>query len=135
MLRSKNSFLTCLEKSPLFLAGCAFLLVAVVFPHAAHASASSGGGLPYESWLTSLRQSVTGPVAFSVAIMSLVGAGSMLIFGGADMNGFLRTMIYLVLVMALVVGAQNIMSSFFGKGAEVAFVLPTLPGQSPILVG
>jgi type IV secretion system protein VirB2 len=43
-----------------------------------------------------------------------------LIFGG-DLNGFFRTLIFLVLVMALLVGANNVMSSFFGAGAEVAF--------------
>lgn len=100
--------------------GCGLILTAVFVPHLAYASASSGGGLPYESWLATLRQSVTGPIAFSVSIISLVGAGSMLIFGGADMNGFLRTMIYIVLVMALLVGAQNLMSSFFGQGAVIA---------------
>jgi len=46
-------------------------------------------------------------------------AGGVLIFGG-DLNGFFRTLIFVVLVMALLVGAQNMMSSFFGRGAEIA---------------
>ena len=41
-----------------------------------------------------------------------------MIFGG-DLNGFFRTLIFLVLVMALLVGAQNMMTSFFGQGAIV----------------
>ena len=45
--------------------------------------------------------------------------GIPLIFGG-DLNGFFRTLIFLVLVMALLVGAQNVMSTFFGRGAEIA---------------
>ncbi|OQW86304.1 MAG: conjugal transfer protein TrbC, partial [Rhodoferax ferrireducens] len=32
------------------------------------------------------------------------------------------TLIFLVLVMALLVGAQNVMSTFFGRGAEIASV-------------
>ncbi|HOG03375.1 MAG TPA: conjugal transfer protein TrbC, partial [Accumulibacter sp.] len=44
--------------------------------------------------------------------------GGVLIFGG-DLNGFFRTLIFVVLVMALLVGAQNMMSSFFGRGAEI----------------
>ena len=48
-------------------------------------------------------------------------AGGVLIFGG-DLNGFFRTLIFLVLVMALLVGAQNMMSTFFGRGAEIAGV-------------
>lgn len=96
---------------------CAFILLT---PQHAFASTGTGGSLPYESWLTSLQNSVTGPVAFTLSIVGIVIAGGVLIFGG-DLNGFFRTLIFLVLVMALLVGAQNMMSSFFGKGAVLAF--------------
>jgi type IV secretion system protein VirB2 len=62
---------------------------------------------------------VTGPVAFALSIIGIVVAGGVLIFGG-DLNGFFRTLIFLVLVMALLIAANNIMTSFFGAGAEVA---------------
>lgn len=96
----------------------AVFVVAAIAPHVAHASAATGGGLPYESWLASLRNSVTGPVAFTLSIIGIVIAGGVLIFGG-ELNAFFRTLIFLVLVMALLVGAQNIMSSFFGTGAMI----------------
>lgn len=35
-------------------------------------------------------------------------------------KSFFRTLIFIVLVMALLVGAQNMMSTFFGRGAEIA---------------
>ena len=97
------------------------LLLALLFlaPQHAFASEGTGGSLPYESWLTNLRNSVTGPVAFALSIIGIVIAGGVLIFGG-DLNGFFRTLIFLVLVMALLVGAQNLMSTFFGRGAEIA---------------
>lgn len=85
----------------------------------AWASEGTGGSLPYESWLTSLRNSVTGPVAFALSIIGIVIAGGVLIFGG-DLNGFFRTLIFLVLVMALLIGAQNVMGTFFGRGADMA---------------
>lgn len=88
-------------------------------PSPAIASEGTGGGLPYESWLTNLRTSVTGPVAFALSIIGIVVAGGVLIFGG-DLNGFFRTMIFITLVMALIVGAQNVMSTFFARGAEIA---------------
>lgn len=94
-------------------------------PQHAHAAAAAGGSLPYEDWLTSLRASVTGPVAFTLSIVGLVIAGGVLIFGG-ELNAFFRTLIFLVLVMALIIGAQNMMSTFFGTGAEVAMALPGL---------
>jgi type IV secretion system protein TrbC len=96
----------------------AFLLLAsdVTF-----ASEGGGGGLPYETWLTNLRNSVTGPVAFALAIIGVVVAGGVLIFGG-DLNGFFRTLIFIVLVMALIIGAQNILGTFFGRGAEITAI-------------
>jgi type IV secretory pathway VirB2 component (pilin) len=102
---------------------CLTLLFAymLVVPEHAYASEGTGGSLPYESWLTNLRNSVTGPVAFTLSLVGIVVSGGALILGG-DLNGFFRTMIFVVLVMALLVGAQNMMSSFFGRGAEIAEV-------------
>jgi type IV secretion system protein VirB2 len=94
----------------------AYILLA---PQHAFAAEGTGGSLPYESWLTNLRNSTTGPVAFTMSMIGLVVSGAVLILGG-DLNGFFRTMTFLVLVMALLVGAQNIMSTFFGRGAEIA---------------
>lgn len=108
----------------LLLACLVMAVAALMGPDSALASVGNGGGLPYESWLDSIRNSVTGPVAFTVSIIGIVIAGSVLIFGG-DLNGFFRTLIFIVLVMSLLVGAQNIMSSLFGKGAEVASFRPT----------
>lgn len=82
------------------------------------ATEGPGGSLPYESWLKNLRQSITGPVAFSISMIGIVVAGGVLIFGG-ELNAFFRTLIFIVLVMALLVGAENMMSTFFGRGAEL----------------
>ena len=95
-----------------------FIFVAILLPENAFASAGSGGGLPYESWLTNLRQSFTGPVAFTFGIIGIVVAGGVLIFGG-DLNGFTRSILLLVLVMALLIAANNIMSNLFGQGAVI----------------
>ncbi|MGL4447827.1 MAG: conjugal transfer system pilin TrbC [Aeromonas sp.] len=96
------------------------------------ASEGTGGSLPYESWLTNLRNSVTGPVAFALSIIGIVVAGGVLIFGG-ELNGFFRTLIFIVLVMALLVGAQNMMSTFFGRGAEMAQHV-TRPAFVPVAI-
>jgi type IV secretory pathway VirB2 component (pilin) len=97
-------------------------------PQQAFASVGTGGSLPYESWLTNLRNSVTGPVAFALSIIGIVVAGGVLIFGG-DLNGFFRTLIFIVLVMALLVGAQNVMGTFFGRGAVIAGSTSTDSGR------
>ncbi|NOU22828.1 MAG: conjugal transfer protein TrbC [Methyloglobulus sp.] len=95
------------------------LAVFILLPALAIASTGTGGSLPYEPWLTSLANSVTGPVAFTLSVVGIVVAGGTLILGG-ELNAFFRTMIFLVLVMALLVGAQNIMSGLFGRGAVIA---------------
>ncbi|MCY1270166.1 TrbC/VIRB2 family protein [compost metagenome] len=116
--------------APLFgyLAFSFLLLVVLLAPEHAFAASSGGGSLPYESWLTSLRESVTGPVAFALSIIGIVVAGGVLIFGG-DLNGFFRTLIFLVLVMALIVGANNVMKNFFGTSAELVQLQLNQPSQ------
>lgn len=106
----------------------AALFLGIALPIDAFASVGTGGSLPYESWLESLRNSVTGPVAFALSITGIVIAGGVLIFGG-DLNGFFRTLIFLVLVMALIVGAQNVMSTFFGRGAVIASIEKIGPSE------
>ncbi len=86
------------------------------------AAVGAGGSLPYETWLVNLRNSVTGPVAFTLSIVGIVVAGGILIFGG-ELNAFFRTLIFIVLVMALLVGANNVMSNLF-QGAVI-------PAESP----
>lgn len=92
------------------------LLVFLIEP--SWASATSGGGLPFDSWLTKIQNSITGPFAFTVSIVGIVGAGAALIFGG-EMNGFLRSLIFIVLVLAFIISAQNVLSGITGKGAMI----------------
>ncbi|HHL3493497.1 TPA: TrbC/VirB2 family protein [Legionella pneumophila] len=95
-------------------------------------ASSAGGGLPFDSYLTKIQKSITGPFAFTAAIIGLVGAGATLIFGG-EMNGFLRTLLFIVLVLSFLVAAQNTMTAITGKGAEIAkpSVLTSATGLQP----
>lgn len=94
------------------------ILLLFLITHPALAS-TAGGGLPFDSWLTKIQKSITGPFAFSAAIIGLVAAGATLIFGG-DMNGFMRTLVFFVLVLSFLVAAQNTMTAITGKGAEIS---------------
>lgn len=100
----------------------AFLFALSFSTDNAQAAVGAGGALPYETWLVNLRNSVTGPVAFTLSIVGIVVAGGILIFGG-ELNAFFRTLIFIVLVMALLVGANNIMTNLF-QGAVI-------PGEIP----
>jgi len=116
-----------LPRLPLFLFGVfAFSLLFLLLPEMALASTGTAGGLPYEGFLTNLRNSMTGPVGYTISLVGIIASGVGLIFGG-DLNGFFRAIILLVLVVALVIGANSMMSSFFG-GAELTAALD-LPNQ------
>ena len=103
------------------------LLVCLAISPDAMAGPGTGGKLPYESWLNSVRASATGPVAYAFGIIGIVVAGGILIFGG-DLNGFFRSMLVVVLVMALLVTANTIMTDLFETSAEIASLpLPVSP--------
>ena len=93
-------------------------LLLLVFAPTIFAADTNTNSLPYEEWLKTIQKSLTGPVAFSVSLIGMVSAGASLIFMGGEMGKFMRTMIYLALVMTLLVGANNLMTSLF-NGAVI----------------
>ena len=101
--------------------GVILTLCVITMPHEAYAAGTAGGGLPYESALTRLRASITGPVAFTLSLIGIVGAAGVLIFGG-ELTGFLRMMVFLVLLIAILVGAQNVLTTLFAAGAEISWI-------------
>lgn len=97
----------------------ALVLTLLSLPALALASSNGGGGLPYEDGLKKLTESIKGPVAFAISLIGIVGAGAALIFGG-EMSGFLRTMVFLVLVIAIIVNASGLISFIDSSAAMVA---------------
>jgi type IV secretory pathway VirB2 component (pilin) len=103
----------------------ALLTLLVLFLPDAHASAGGGGGLPYEGWLGKITDSITGPVAYAISLGALVAAGAALIFGG-DMNGFMKALLFITLVLSMIVAAKNFLSGLTGTGATIAPVAQVL---------
>lgn len=91
------------------------------------AFASSGGGLPWESPLQQIQQSITGPVAGFIALAAVAIAGGMLIFGG-ELNDFARRLCYIALVGGVLLGATQIVALFGSTGAVIA-TIETQPHQ------
>ena len=58
--------------------------------------------LPWDSAFDTIRKSLTGPVAVTIALAGLVGAGAMLIFGRSEMSEIISRVLYLVIVIALI---------------------------------
>ncbi|WP_285403888.1 TrbC/VirB2 family protein [Luteibacter sp. ME-Dv--P-043b] len=98
--------------SPSLIVPALLLVFLVALPELAHALDAKP--LPYEEGLGSLYTSLTGPVPFIISLVGIVACGAMLIFGG-EISGFLRTMVFLVLVISVIVQATAVVSMFGGN--------------------
>ena len=95
------------------------LFILTLFASATHVYAASAG-LPWETPLTTLSNSVAGPVAYGLSILGIVGVGGFLIFAGGMLGDLLRGVLFVVLVIAMVIAAKTTLTAFgFGAGAEV----------------
>lgn len=99
------------------LAAIMFAAVSFSLPESALAG-SGGGGLPWESPLQQIQQSITGPVAGFIALAAVAIAGAMLIFGG-ELNDFARRLCYVALVGGVLLGATQIVALFGATGASI----------------
>lgn len=99
------------------LLGAAVLGAVACHPTLAHAS-GAGGSLPWDTPLTTLRNNLTGPFAFTISLLAFVAAGVVLVFGG-EVNEFIRRLIYVVLVAAMLVSVTNLASALGIAGAVV----------------
>lgn len=111
-------------------------LVALLLADPVLASSGStgagGSGLPWETGLQSFRNSITGPVAFTVLLVSLVGIGATLAFGG-EINNVLRMGILFILAGAFVASGAQIISILFSGAViedemEVALIVLGMMG-------
>lgn len=110
-------------------------LLALCFAEPAFAAKT----LPWEGGLSSIKDSLTGPVATALAIIGMVGAGAMLIFGG-EISGFLKSVCYMVLVVAFLISGSSLLEVFSdGKasstsGAVITYVMPSQSGHEIVLM-
>jgi len=96
----------------------ALILLTAFHPDAALASSSGGGSLPWDTPLTTLKNDITGPVAFTISLLAMVACGAALVFGG-EIHEFVRRIIMLVLVVSFIVGVTNMASALGITGAVV----------------
>jgi type IV secretion system protein VirB2 len=99
------------------LLGAAVLCAVACHPTLALAS-SAGGSLPWDGPLTTLKNDITGPVAFTISLLAMVACGAALLFGG-EINEFVRRLIMLVLVAAFIVSVSNLATGLGITGALV----------------
>jgi len=93
---------------------------------AADATSAGTGTLPWEGPLETLRKSVSGPVAFAIALLGIIACGATLIWGG-EISEFTRRIIYVVLVVCLIVFANSMLEGAMFQGAVI-------PGEAVALL-
>ncbi|EHO0169601.1 TrbC/VirB2 family protein [Escherichia coli] len=78
----------------------------------------AGGGLqslPFTSVAGSMMDFLTGPALFAIAVLGVVAAGAVFVFGG-ELSGFVRSICMMALVVGMVLMASNMMKVMFGDG-------------------
>jgi type IV secretion system protein VirB2 len=101
------------------------LLFLALCPSLALAAGTGGGGLPWETPIQTVSQSMTGPVAKGVALIAIIGAVGTMLFLHAELNAFTRVIVYIVLGVGTLVGANAFLSGSGAQGAEVTATVKT----------
>ena len=94
------------------------LLVAWSNIAAATGAGTSIGALPWESTLSGIAYSLTGPVALALSLVMVVVGIGVLMFGG-DMAGWARWVAFAALAAGTLGGAANLISLLGVTGALI----------------
>jgi type IV secretion system protein TrbC len=117
------------SKHKLWLSSIAAPAVTLLAPHVAFASVGAGAGLPYEDTFSKIVTSLTGPWAWTVAIVCVVIFAYNAIQRGGDLGGSTMAFLGPAFICTLLLGAKKLMT-FFGQGA-----LLVSPASMIVLVG
>ncbi|HEY9527285.1 MAG TPA: TrbC/VirB2 family protein [Anaerolineales bacterium] len=92
--------------------GC-LVLILVLFAEAAAASTGGGGSLPWDTWITRVLASFTGPIALIFSVLGFMGCGIALA-SGAEFSLWVKAVLATCFGVSIIVGAQNIVNMLFG---------------------
>jgi len=87
------------------------LLLAVAMLALAGTAQAAGSSMPWEGPLTSILESIQGPVARIVAVIIIISTGLALAFG--DTSGGFRKLIQIVFGLSIAFAASSFFLSFF----------------------
>ncbi|MDQ4422178.1 TrbC/VirB2 family protein [Sphingobium sp. DEHP117] len=98
-----------------------------LLPSSAFAT-TTAGALPWEGPLSLVQQSLNGPVAGALSLISITVAGATLIFGG-EIGDFAKRLCYIVLVIGIMALAGTAYTTLFAGAA--ATIGKTAPPSDP----
>jgi type IV secretion system protein TrbC len=88
-----------------------FTFTATMLVVSCHAAIAAGSGMPWEAPLQRLLESIEGPVAKVIAVVTIILTGLSLSFG--DMGGAFRRMVQVVFGLSIAFAATSFFLSFF----------------------
>lgn len=91
-------------------------LSALVFLPGAAEAAAGGGSMPYSTWLTTFKASVTGEIAQIISLVVVVGGVAGWILAG-QFEGLLQVLLRCGIGIAIIVGAGAFITSIGSAGA------------------
>lgn len=86
------------------------------------AASTASQGMPWETPMQLIADSLTGPVAFCISVIGMTGSGFALIFG-SEIGTFLKVIIYIILASSIAICAASLLRLLFGVGAELIQLL------------
>jgi type IV secretion system protein VirB2 len=88
-----------------------FAFAAIMLAASCHAAIAAGSGMPWEAPLQRILESIEGPVAKVIAVVTIILTGLSLSFG--DMGGAFRRMVQVVFGLSIAFAATSFFLSFF----------------------
>ena len=82
------------------------------------ANASTTSSLPWDGPLTTLQNSLTGPVATAISVIAFLAAGAALVFG-EELGGIAKKALYVVLGVSFMVMGNKFLSALGLTGSLV----------------
>jgi type IV secretion system protein VirB2 len=86
------------------------------------AAYATGGDMPWDGPLQKFMNAITGPTATVIAILAFAGAAMQLLWGG-EMSGLMKSMVYIIMVVGLVIGAAGLVKNLFGVSGALLGVM------------
>ena len=99
--------------------GIGFTLFAGV-AFAADATPGMGGtGMQWETALRTISQSLSGPVAYAIALFSVVGAIARLVLSGGEVSDTFRIVLFLIMGLCVLMFVNRFLTSTMFSGAVI----------------
>lgn len=95
-----------------------FVALSLMLGSIGQATASTSGGLPWDTPVQTLQNDLTGPIATGISVVAFLAAGAALVFG-EELGGIAKKALYVVMGVAMIVLGNNFLAALGLTGAII----------------